>query len=176
LDALNNVGLKTDEPLTEYFKTQKEEDLTQRANWNIIYNFVNDYKSKEFNYLLNNTDLFTKKYFADSVNNKIYDVILNKCFDYIYSRNEDSIKYLPLREEITKINFLKKEELLLDADLVYYEKKRDYDNYSKTACQYIDKYQSNNTDVLNNISYSFYRSVKDKSMLAKAESWAKKVH
>ena len=176
LDALNNVGLKTDEPLTEYFKTQKEEDFTQRANWNIIYNFVNDYKSKEFNYLLNNTDLFTKKYFADSVNNKIYDVILNKCFDYIYSRNEDSIKYLPFKEEITKINFVKKEELLLDADLVYYEKKRDYDNYSKTACQYIDKYQSNNTDVLNNISYSFYRSVKDKSMLAKAESWAKKAY
>jgi thiol-disulfide isomerase/thioredoxin len=176
LSALRTLYLNTNAPLAEYFKTQKEEDLLSRDNWNLMYNFLSDYKTREFNYLLKNSDAFAKKYTIDSVNNKMYNVFIDKCYNYIYAKNVDSTKYLPFKEEIKKLNFARKEELILDADMSYFEKKKDYDNYAKVASDYIDKYQSNNEGILNNISYRFYEVVKDKTMLTKAEEWAKKAY
>ncbi len=176
LNQLANVALPIEEPLTEYLRTQKEQDLSNRTNWNIIYNFLNDAHSKEFAYLLNNSDVFTSKYTADSVNDKIFEVYSNACNRSIYSRKADSADYLPLKEEIKKMNFARKEELLLSTDMNYYQRKKDYENFAKVAAPYIDKYKSNDEGMLNNIAYEFYMNVKDKTMLAKAEQWAKKCY
>ncbi len=174
LASLQEAGLKTVEPLAAYFSTQKEEDLTNRDNWNIIYSYLTDFKSKQFNYLIVNSAVFSKKYSSDSVNSKMYSIYMNQCLHLIYSKEADSTGYFKFKEEITKSGFAKSEELVLDSDIGYYLKKQDYINYSKVASLYIEKYQSANSSLLNEIAYEFYTSVQDKTMLAKAEQWSKK--
>ena len=149
LYELYGIGLETSEPLAAYLSTQKEQDLVSRDNWNLMYQFLSDYHSKEFAYLLKNKEAFSKKYTADSVNDKIF-------------------------EEIKKSGFSRTEELLLSTDMNYYKKKRDFENYAKAAVPYMDKYKNSDEMMLNNVSYDFYTSVKDKALLAKAEQWAKK--
>lgn len=174
IDATDQAGLDTKEIVKDYFATQKESDLISPINWRIIYWYQNDYDSKEFAYLLKNTDAFAKKYTLDSVNNKIFALYYNACNRLIYSRNADSTDYLPLKEKIKETGFARTEELLLTTDMSYYEKKQDYENFAKAAAEYIDKYNNNDANMLNNISYDFYTNIKDKAMLAKAEQWAKK--
>jgi hypothetical protein len=139
-----------------------------------MYQFLSDYHSKEFAYLLKNKEAFSKKYTADSVNDKIFEVYSDACNKLIYSRKADSTEYLPLKEEIKKSGFSRTEELLLSTDMNYYKKKRDFENYAKAAVPYMDKYKNSDEMMLNNVSYDFYTSVKDKALLAKAEQWAKK--
>ncbi len=174
LAALQGAGLPTDEAVVTYFNGQKEEDLTSRENWNMINRYVTDCKSKEFIYLLKNSGAFSKKYGSDSVNEKIYGVYANECYRLIYSVKADSVQYLPLKQEIKKSGFVRADELLLDVDIAYYDKKQDYMDYAKTACAYIEKYKSTDVNILNNCAYGFYQHVSDKTMLGKAEQWARK--
>lgn len=176
LDVLSSSGLETDEPLATYLNTKKEEDLIRPENWHIMYLYLNDYHSKQFTYLIKNTDAFVKIYTADSVNNKIFYVYSDACNSLIYAKEDKSKEYLRLKEEIKKTGFTRVEELLLSTDLGYYQKKGDYVNFAKTAVPFIDKYKSNDEGMLNNIAYEFYTNVKDKAMLAKAEQWAKKCY
>lgn len=173
LSALDAVYLDTKAPLNAYFNTQKEQDLSNQSNWNLINSYVNDYQSKEFIFLIKNTVLFSKQYTSDSVNNKIYNVYNEACNRLIY-KDKDSLKYFQLKDEIEKSGFKRSEELCLNTDMNFYNNKKDYSSYAKAAILYIDKYQSENADVLNNIAYLFYQEIKDKEMLSKAEQWAKK--
>lgn len=99
---------------------------------------------------------------------------MNACMNKIYSAPSDSSKFWGLKEEIKKTGFARSEELVLNADMNYYQNKKDYLNYAKTAINYIDKYKSKDAMELNNTAYEFYSNIKDKTMLAKAEEWAKK--
>ncbi|MCE3278284.1 MAG: hypothetical protein K0S44_475 [Bacteroidetes bacterium] len=174
LNILSGSGLDTRDVLSDYLNSQKESDLSSSTNWNIIYSHLNDNNSKTFNYLMKNAELFSKLHTADSVNNKIFYVYSDALNNLIYARTPDSVKIFNLKKEIQNSGFKRGEEVLLDADLNYYQNKQDYNNFAKTAVIYIDKYKSTDVDFLNNIAYTFYTEVKDKGMLEKAESWAKK--
>lgn len=174
---LKEIYLKTDEALSAYFATQKLEDLSNQDNWEMINTYLSDPNSKEFKYLLKNIDLFAKVNTLEVVNGKIYNVYTNKCISYIRSRNLDSTKYFPCKDEIKKSGFARSEELLLETDMYYYRKNKDFRNYSIVAANFIEKYHFNSSDknvqILNEVAYEFYKNVKDKAMLSKAEQWAK---
>jgi thiol-disulfide isomerase/thioredoxin len=174
--ALDAIAVNAKEPLATYFETQKEEDLTNRQNWDVICKYLSDdYQSKAFNYLLKNTDAFSKKYTVDSVNTKIFNVYSYACNELIYSHKADTAYYVVLKEKIKNSNFARTEELLLSTDMSYYRKKNDYANYAITAVAYLDKYNKKDPRQLNDIAYTFYQKVKEKDMLAKAEVWGKQL-
>jgi thiol-disulfide isomerase/thioredoxin len=174
LTALNAVDLDTKEPLNAYFSTQKEQDLMSRENWIMINKYVTDYKSKEFDYLLKNANAFAKKYTVDSINNKIVDVYRKACSNLIYKKVLDSVGYLQLKKEIKENIAQRSDELILWSDMTLYLHKSDYLNFANTAVTYIDKYKNKDADEMESVAYNFYLYVKDKTMLAKAETWAKK--
>lgn len=176
LDVLSSVYLETKEPLAAYLKTQKEEDLLSRENWQIMYEFLDDFHSKEFAYLLKNVDAFAKKYTADSVNDKLFNVYSDACNKLIYAKKVKKEDYFKLKEEIKKTGFSRAEELLLSTDMNYYKQVEDYENYAKAAALFLDKYNKKNPNQLNDIAWTFYEKVKDKAMLAKAEQWAQQLN
>lgn len=176
LNALWQAGMEINDPLTAYFNTQKDADLLNRENWDMIHTFVDGFESREFSFLLKNRDLYSKLYTADSVNNKIYEVCIHQCIQYIYATNEDSTKYIPLKEEIQNSGFIRTDELLLETDIAYFHKKMDFTNFANVVSEFVEKYKSNDAERLNNFAYLFFKNVKDKNMLAKAEIWAKKAY
>ena len=176
LVALEKMYLPTSIVAMEYLKDQKDEELINQDNWNIINAYVTDYKTEAFIYLLKQRAVFAKKYSLDSVNKKLYDVYSNRCSHLIYSKDADSAGYFQFKEIVRKSGFEQSDELLMKADIGYYNHKKDYDNFPKTVVLYIEKYNTQDGYLLNYYAYEFYQNVKDKAMLAKAEQWGKKAY
>ena len=161
----------------EYFKTQKEEDLTSRINWNIL--FVNEYRvdinSKTFNYLIKNKIKFDKIYTADSVDNKIFNAYFSDFNNLFYKKSFNDSIYQEWKNKIKKQNFSKAEEVLLEVDLRYNEKMKNWDAYASNAASLVEISKRYNTErYLNDLAWRFFENIKDKNHLEKALSWAKK--
>jgi hypothetical protein len=58
--------------IDEYFSKQPEETMFTRTSWNIIRDYVDDYRNKYFRFLLNNEQAYIDLYSKDSVNNIRY--------------------------------------------------------------------------------------------------------
>lgn len=172
LKILGNANLNANDVLVEYLASQPEADWQNRKNWNLMYAYLNDYSSKPFQYLMRNEKAYAEKYTTDSVSSEIFDVFYYKLRGVL----NDSVQYAQRKEEIRKFNYSSEDELFLSTDLSLYELRADYDNFSRIAVPYLEKYKSNDAVLLNNIAYIFYEHVKNKELLAKAEKWAKKAY
>ena len=173
LDATAEAGLDSKAGAKAYFATQKESDLNSRANWTIMYKYLSDMNSREFKYLLANTNTFVQKYTEDSVGQKISMVYEDTLMRIIRDKKADKKKYLELKEHIKQSGFKNSEKLLLGTDLSYYQSQGDWTNYTKTAEPLINKYYQKNVFVINDICWTIYEKVTDKQLLAKAVEWAK---
>lgn len=158
--------------LTEYFQTQKEADLSNEQNMNIIYLLVEDVDSREFKYLEKNWKLFGDKFGNNLVKYKITDVYSRMLYNSLMTANDK--EYATAKKQILakKNDFAK--EAVMSMDMNYFLLKEDWKNYAKTAEKYVNQYAGSNHDVLNNIAWLFYEETSDKKQLNKALSWAKK--
>jgi len=157
----------------DYFKTQKDEELLSRANWNVIRDFSSDYKSREFKYLINNVETFNKTYTTDSVNSKIKNVLINSGYNIFNKKDVKNEDYETYKKEISKLNYTNIDEVLFRLDMAYMERKEDWKKYFDLAIEKGDKYFKNMNE-FNNISWSIYKHSDDVKTLQKAASWMQK--
>jgi len=96
-------GSANEKLIANYFKTQKQSDWNSTNNWFIINNYIVDFDSKQFQYLLKNQNQFNQNFDKIEVDNKIYQILSN------YEFNGGSIKELnsPLADLIIKRKSLK---------------------------------------------------------------------
>lgn len=99
----NIFGITNKKVIVSYFKTQKKSDWNSTNNWFIINNYINDFDSEQFQYLLNNQNQFNQSFDKIKVDNKIYQILSN------YEFNGGIIKELtsPLADLIVKRKNLK---------------------------------------------------------------------
>ena len=177
IKKLNKAKIDHKDISREYFKTQKEEDLTSIINWNIL--FINEHNvdidSKPFNYLIKNKIKFDEIYTADSVDNKILNAYSFNFDKILYKKSFNDSIYQVWRNKIKKQNFSKVEEVLLEADLKYNEQMKNWDAYAENAVLLVEiSKRYNNPNKLNDLAWGFFENVKDKNYLEKALSWAEK--
>ena len=86
----------------------------------------------------------------------------------------DEKKYNDAKAKITTLNQPNTKLILFESDLKLAQKKGDWISYAKLATENVDLFYSNDANMLNSISWTFYESVNDKDALLKAASWAKK--
>lgn len=174
LDKLTIACLSTDKIVADYLKTQQENDLTKKENWQIINLYLSDMDSREFNYLVKNKSKFSALYSSDTIDAKIYRTYLNKAANIIHVPNFKDQSYIDIKAKIKASEFTKKDELLLHTDLHFYEKKKDWTNYSKTAIEFFDKYKTVDYDLLNHVAWLFYKNISDNAQLEKGVAMAKR--
>jgi thioredoxin-related protein len=94
----NMFGITNQKVIANYFKTQKQSDWNSTNNWVIINNYINDFDSEQFQYLINNQNQFNQNLDKIEVDNKIYKILSN------YEFNGGNIKELnsPLADLIEK--------------------------------------------------------------------------
>lgn len=170
--SLASACLPTDDAMKKYFTTQDDKSLTERRNWKIIYWMVKDIYSREFKYLVSHAEDFSKLYTKDSVNRKIEDTYGDALLKLAYA-DDKTAEYEALKKEIQGNASVNGEKIILDAELAYYKKKKDWVNYGKTADLFVDKYLMNDAYRLNDIAWAFYEHIEDKVLLEKATRWAK---
>ncbi len=177
IEAVSKTCLPFEDAVNDYFKTQKDENLSIRANWDMIRDYTSQYNSREFIYLLNNAEIFNKAYTADSVKSKIAEVLLNSGYSIIYPKDynteSQSTDYKRYIDEIKKINLIDPSEVILTLDMAYTKLKGPREKFIQLAVEKGDKYCHSAYD-LNSISLEIYGATNDKASMLKAESWMQK--
>jgi len=174
LGNMQDAYMLVAEPLKKYFATQKNEDLTNRTNWKIIYRFCDDMNSPEFNYVVTHEKEFSKRYTADSVQSMIYQVYsyeLNKLFR---ARPFPQSSWDNLIEKISKSGFSGSGLVVLDAQLNLLGSRRDTTKLIDLALKEVSPTYWNDYSRLNNIAWQVSTMTKDKTVLTRAEEWAKR--
>jgi thioredoxin-related protein len=158
--------------LGDYFASQKEEELTSRENWEIIYRFVNDYSSKQFRLFEANKPAFEERYTVDSVRSKLNSVYASGLRQAV--KNKDSDTFDALKSKVNASGSPDAEKIVMTADLELYKSEGDWDKYIQLLSSYGDKYLEDKAMDLNGIAWLFYEHTDDRALLEKAERWAKR--
>ena len=174
LDRLQGAYMPISEPLQQYFASQKESDLMNRANWEMIYQYVTDMDSKEFGYLMKHQKEFEKLYTRDSVNTKISGVFLQALTNISRSRSFTDENYNQLKQKIRATGFADAEKVIFSGDLNLYQMKSDVAKFIDLAYSGLDKYYANDNIMLNRMAWNFFQITTEQKYLEKASVWAKK--
>ena len=173
IDARESTCLDSKEMVKTYFSLQKEEDLTSKANWEMINYHVNDRESNVFKYVLNNKKMFTDLYSEKEVNGKIDGVNQMALNTIIRTKPFNEVLYKETKASIELFNTPDTKMIFLEADMLYAERTGNWDVYTKLAVNNVDNYYLKNPETLNSIAWTFYEKVADKEGMIKAETWAK---
>jgi hypothetical protein len=174
LDRLQGAYMPINEPLAQYFASQKEADLVNRDNWTMIDTYLTDMDSKEFKYLVAHRDEFVKRYTADSVDTKIFDVYLQSLTSMVRSRSFTEAAYTQAKQKISASGFREADKVIFTSDLNFYQMKGEQEKFQSLAMTGLDKYYGKDYSMLNRMAWYFFQIAKDNKQLEKAAEWAKK--
>ncbi|MEK6615329.1 MAG: thioredoxin family protein [Bacteroidota bacterium] len=175
---LKNAGMPAEKVASDYLASQKDADLSTKANWDIFIRHIFDIDSKEFKFALKNYKKLSTLYGDSVVNEKITEIYLKKVQNLAWDSSKDKEKkFNNLKEEIKKINIPQKELLLSRADINFYLNVSDWDKFAKAATSGViekNNFYWNNAMKLNQFAWTFYEHVDDTAMLQKAIKWIKR--
>ena len=173
IEARESTCLESQDLVKDYFAQQKDENLTSKANWDMIVYHINDMDSKVFEFVIANKpkyiDLFTEK----AVNGKIDGVSESTLSSIIKTKPFDAKKYNDAKAKIESFKTPNAKLIFVEADMKLAEHDANWNDYAKLAIANVDTYYLKNANELNSIAWNFYEKVEDKESLSKAEGWAK---
>jgi thiol-disulfide isomerase/thioredoxin len=167
-----NACLPPDEIVVNYLSEIPENDLKAESNWKIIKDYLNDYDSQPFQYLMNNKEEFAKIYTKESVEEKIFSVYKTGLFSY--EAKNDLKGLTELKSKIRETGNPDAEKIILTAELNSYERKKQWDKYADAAEIYAKKYVWNDPNALNNLGWSFFENIENRESLEKALTWVER--
>ncbi len=166
----DNLALDNSKELNDYFASQKDAALANRANWKMLSQFTRSSEAPYFKRMVAQRDAFSKAYTKDSVDMLIMQAYQPDLKKAVYKSETD--KAAKLKAELTALNVKDANKLIWLVDAEGYKKKGDMNNYAATAAKLVDTYYAKDPDALNSYAWTFYEKVDDKKMLAKAENWS----
>jgi thioredoxin-related protein len=174
IQARENTCLDVDNLVNDYFSLQKQSDLFNKENWEMIQAHTNSMLTNEYDFLIANQQKFHELYSVRSVNEKLDDIHRNTLFAIIKTKPLDEKYYQEVKSKVLSSNTDGSNLVAFDADLRLARKKEDWNTFAKLAVENIDIYYKDDVGMLNSIAWDFYEKVENKNALLKAEEWAKK--
>jgi thiol-disulfide isomerase/thioredoxin len=171
-NLMENGCMKYDNELEKYLGTQKESDLINPTNWQIINKYLSDTKSNAFKLLIANKKDFISKYSKDTIDNKLRSVYENSLSQLI--RSGDKKGFQNLKKEVKNAGISDADELIATSDLSFFKRNKEWKNYLITAGKLADKFKKDDCYFLNGVSWTVFENFSDKPSLLKAEKWAKR--
>lgn len=173
IEARESTCLESQDLVKDYFAQQKEENLTSKANWDMIVYHINDMDSKVFDFVIANKQKYIDLYTEKMVNGKIDGVSESTLSSIIKTKPFDAKKYNDTKAKIESFKTINTKLIFVEADMKLAEYNGNWMDYAKLAIANVDTYYFKNANELNSIAWNFYEKVEDKEALAKAEVWAK---
>lgn len=140
-------GSKTQKIVDLYFKNQNKSQWNSENNWYIIYRYVEDFKSEQFQYLLYNQSLYSKKFGEIDVDIKIYKVLAQYEFNGgdISNLSFPQVKLVSERNKLQKKNYVDLNILAKEYNEIYtrYYYLFEYEIYNKSREIYEASKQEN---------------------------------
>lgn len=174
-EALNNACLDPSELVETYFATLPHKDWTNITSWDMINLNVSDPFSEPFQYLMSYQDMYALKYGKDTVDQKIYDVLLDQIIDIYEGEDLTYLATRAIERLIASIDFNGKDELLSLTRLKTADLKENWPVYAQNAINVVKEQEVTDPDQLNEFAWKFYLFIDDKSQLELAAGWMKQV-
>lgn len=171
-NAASEACMDVEKDVTAYLDTQKPANLTQKENYNLIMNFINDHNAPAFKYMLGHYSDFTAVYSKDDIDAKIKDVYSGSLKKAVRSKDPKALAAIQegyRGEKNTPIGYLDAYSDLLKAKV-----SGDTALYFKAIINITDNYLMADANQLNSNAWDFYEKTENKTYLLKAETWAKK--
>ncbi|XOV93367.1 MAG: thioredoxin family protein [Bacteroidota bacterium] len=170
-DALNQACLDQTAWVDHFFSELEQNDWTSQAAWTMISLNVQDPFSPYFQYLMKYHDLYALKFGKDTVDQKIYDVLLSQ-FTQIYEGEDLTLFAIQaLKSIIRPLEFTQKDELEAMVNLQYAEEKEDWDLYCESAIKVVKQQGVEDPEQLNEFAWKIYVFSDDEEQLNKAKGW-----
>jgi len=173
LTALKKLYRNYDDVANSYFKTIPTEELKLQPNKNMIYKFVSNTKSREYQFFENNLDLFSEFGSAKEIDAKIIRDYMSPVFPILYAENVDKTKYESFKNEILNLSTKYKDKIIAKLDMMYFDRIGDWEKYSELVIK-TTNIDDSDAGYLNSIAWQFFEKEKDKKKLQLALGWAKK--
>ena len=162
---LASTCLPVDSLLTTYFILQSNDALYSSENWKMIYKYVKNYTSKEFQFLVENKEKFSQLYTKDSVDSKINDVYYSFGRSLIYSKTPKTVELENYIVSLEKMSIAATKKTALYLRLENAQKNKDWKLFSqlltKSNIQLVDE------EKINSIAWTLYENVDDETTLSK---------
>ncbi len=154
-----------------FFSELDQKEWTSEAAWTMISLNVQDPYSPYFQYLMKYKDLYIINFGKDTVDQKIYDVLLSQ-FTQIYEGEDIRLFAIQaLKSILHPLDFNQKDELEAMVNLQYAEEKEDWELYCKSAIQVVAQQGVEDPLQLNEFAWKIYVFSEDEQQLKTAQGW-----
>lgn len=161
-------------PVTEYFKTVKNEDLIKRNNWTLTRDYIESPASREIKHLITNRATYERNFGKDTVERKLNSVGMHYFDKFIYDPNKfNKEEFEKTKETFISLNLPDEKKILYWAELTVSRTQDPPKYYSMAAADYL-KYYNDDANALNSMAWNFYENVNDKDQLKAAVNMAKR--
>ena len=152
--------------LNKYLATQ--EDWSTAENMEIIYEMTEDVNSESFQYMIENKTAFSEAFGESQVSNNIQNLIFGKI------QSDPDMKLERIKELFVIAYPGDVDKRFSQYKMTHYRQKGDREAYADAAIAHYDKYASVDPGELNEVAWTFYRVVNDKTRLKYAQKLVKK--
>ncbi|MBI4946477.1 MAG: thioredoxin family protein [Bacteroidetes bacterium] len=187
IDELAEAGMYEEqtEIIFWYFYALSEREWITKENFEVINKHCRNSEGQGFQNLLKNREKFHAVVGKEKVDKKIYDVFYGdllrryveyKIVDGKYEASINEEKYKAAIDQIKNSGLERADELIMYANISYFEIKGDMKKYMELKDTYINKYKMNDWNHLNGAAWDVYENEKitDKKSLQKALAWIKR--
>jgi thioredoxin-related protein len=168
----SELSIKRELVFNEYFALQPLDSLFNKTNWEAIRDFVYDYKSREFKYLIKNAATYRKLYNKEEVDKKIKDVILIGNSLFCSSKGYSKYCSQAYTEEVTALNSPETELSLFWLALNNAKSDSKWTEFMRLLNEYESKFIVSAEDK-EFVAHTIYQNITDNSALLKAEQLMK---
>ncbi|WP_258099088.1 DUF255 domain-containing protein [Marinoscillum pacificum] len=173
--ALEYACVNKTEFIETFFEGTDQKDWMTEESWTMINLNVSDPYSKQIQYLMAYHDRFSMKYGKDTVDAKIFNVLLDQLISIYEGEDLTLFATQALRRLISEVEFTDKEKLVSLADLKVNDLKENWPAYATNAITVVEEQEVSDPDQLNEFSWKFYLFIDDVAQLETAAKWMKGV-
>lgn len=171
-NAASDACMDVESDVMKFLNSQKAEALTEKGNYNLIINFINDYKNPAFQYLIAHYTDFVALYTKAEVDHKILTVFTAAVKKALRAKDEAALAEV----QRSYRNEAKEQAGYLDAmtDVAKAKSSNDTSAYFKAVIIFTDNYLMSEPQQLNSYAWDFYEKTNNTAHLLRAEAWAKR--
>jgi thioredoxin-related protein len=156
-----------------YLSTQNE--WSSPENMAFIFDFTENTRSRHFNYMIENREMFEQQFGSGPVFNKVQSIVQDRLDLVMNQKGRDVNKELIEADKLFQKVYKEEATVKFAAfRMSYYRTQGDRDGFAQAAVDYVENMRNITADELNSIARTFAEVIDDKAMLQKAVEWSKR--
>ncbi|MEO9484081.1 MAG: DUF255 domain-containing protein [Ekhidna sp.] len=172
LELLEYACLDAERFAVEYLRGVEPSRLTEETPWEVFAAYQWDIYGREFQYLLENRDLYEKEIGKEQVDAKLYDTYLAQYQEIFEAEELHDFGMRALIHAIEDVTFSGSDTLKLMMNLHHAEFTENWSDYAGYAIELVGMTEVDDPEQLNELAWKFYLFVDNKNQLEIASSWA----